>query len=244
MHEPGSPPLLQLHDLEVRYRGQCAVHPLTLTLPQRSRACIIGANGAGKSSVLNAIAGSVPIAGGQILLDGIPLHPAPAEQRVRAGIALVPEGRGILGRLSVAENLQLGAYIRADRAQVAADIDRLLTRLPPLRARLHQPASTLSGGEQQMLAIARALLTRPRLLLLDEPSMGLAPMMVTEVYALLDEISASGVSLLLVEQNARVALAFAETVWVMENGRIVLQAPAAEIAHDARLRALYLGEAD
>lgn len=235
-------PLLQLRQVWVRHGDLPAVRGLDLTLPRASVGCIIGANGAGKSSALNAIAGLLP-AQGEILFDGAPVGHLSADRRLSAGIALVPEGRGILTRLTVAENLKLGTYCRRDRDQAAADLESLLERLPRLRERFNQPAGTLSGGEQQLLAIARALLAAPRLLLLDEPSMGLAPRMCDAVFALIGEVAAHGVTILLVEQNARRALEISDQAWVLAAGECALSGRGRDVAADSGVQASYLGGA-
>lgn len=240
MHTMAESPHLALRDVWVRHGDLPAVRGLNLALPRASVGCIIGANGAGKSSTLNAIAGLLP-AQGEILFDGMPVGHLPADRRVTAGIALVPEGRGILASLTVAENLQLGGYSRGDRRKLATDIEDLLARLPRLRERYRQPAGTLSGGEQQMLAIARALLAAPRLLLLDEPSMGLAPRMCDAVFALIAEVAGSGVTILLVEQNAQRALEISDHAWVLAAGECVLSGRARDIAADGGVQAGYLG---
>lgn len=240
MHIVADAPLLQLRQLWVRPGDLPAVRGLDLTLPRASVGCIIGANGAGKSSTLSAIAGLLP-AQGEILFDGTPVGHLPADRRVVAGIALVPEGRGILTSLTVAENLQLGTYCRRDRNQAATDMADLLDRLPRLRERLAQPAGTLSGGEQQQLAIARALLAAPRLLLLDEPSMGLAPRMCDAVFALIGEVAARGVTILLVEQNAQRALEISDHAWVLAGGECVLSGRGRDVAADSGVQASYLG---
>lgn len=239
-------PLLQVTALTVHHGKLPAVHGLSLSLQAGQVGCLIGANGAGKSSTLNALAGSLPShdgrIGGRLLFDGQDVTGWPGHTRLRAGIALVPEGRGILAQLSVLENLQLGAYARSDSAAVREDMERLLTRLPRIRERLAQQAGTLSGGEQQMLAIGRALLARPRLLLLDEPSMGLAPIMVEQVYALIDDIRQQGVTLLLVEQNAGLALSRADRAWVLESGRCALEGSGSALRDHPAVRSAYLGE--
>ena len=236
-------PLLAVRDLHVAYGGVRAVRGIDLTLHAGELVCLIGANGAGKTSTLNALAGTLPAAAGQIEYDGARIDTLPAHARVGRGIALVPEGRGIFARLTVEENLRLGAYSRKDRDGVEADLERVHKLLPRMRERLHQVAGTLSGGEQQMLAIGRALLSRPRLLLLDEPSMGLAPQMVEKVFDVIQHIAREGVALLLVEQNARLALELATRGYVMDTGRIALHGRGADLLEDPRVRSAYLGEA-
>jgi branched-chain amino acid transport system ATP-binding protein len=234
---------LTVEHLSVSYGGLQAVHDVSLALAARQLGCLIGANGAGKSSLLNAVAGSVPIVSGTVRMGADDLSRRAAHQRVSAGLALVPEGRGIFAELSVAENLRLGAYVRHDAAARARDEAHWLARLPRLRERYHQRAGTLSGGEQQMLAIVRALLSQPRVLLLDEPTMGLAPQMVDAVLDLIQDIVSSGVTVLMVEQHANLALEMADYAWVMESGTIALHGPAAQLRDDERIRMSYLGGA-
>lgn len=234
--------LLQVRGLRVEYDGIAAVRGIDIEVRSGEIVCLIGANGAGKSSTLNAIAGLLPCAGGEIRYAGVPIDGLPVERRVAAGIALVPEGRGIFRRLTVAENLRLGAWTRKDKAALAADFERICTLLPQLARRLPQLAGTLSGGEQQMLAVGRALLSRPRLLLLDEPSMGLAPRVMEDVFALIATIARDGAALLLVEQNARLALELAARGYVMQAGTIALAGSGAELLANPLVREAYLGE--
>ncbi len=234
--------LLDVKALHASHDRIPVLHGIDLQVARGSIACLIGANGAGKTTTLRTLAGVHAADKGLIELDGCNIAALPAHTRVRQGIALVPEGRGVFARLSVAENLRLGAYSRRD--DVSEDLEMVLTLLPRIRERLQQQAGTLSGGEQQMLAIGRALLSRPRLLLLDEPSMGLAPVMVDKVFDLIADIAGRGVTLLLVEQNAHLALELANQAWVMEGGRIVLSGEARCLRDDPRVRAAYLGESD
>ncbi|HET8730924.1 MAG TPA: ABC transporter ATP-binding protein [Moraxellaceae bacterium] len=233
--------MLSIENLSIAYGGIQAVKGISLSVEEGELVTLIGANGAGKTTTLNALGGLLPIAGGSVRYAGRDLVSIPAHDRVRQGLALVPEGRGIFGRLTVAENLLMGAFHRHDRDGIRADMVKSYELFPRLRERQEQLAGTLSGGEQQMLAICRALMGRPKLLLLDEPSMGLAPLMVDRIFALIREINASGVSVLLIEQNARLALQAAHRAYVMESGRISLSGPAAELAADERVRAAYLG---
>lgn len=235
-----STPLLELKALRVNYGAIAAVKGIDLILDTGELVCLIGANGAGKTTTLNAIAGTLPLADGQLHYQGAPIDRLPAHKRLRAGIALVPEGRGIFTRLTVEENLRMGAYARRDDA-IEADLARMLTLFPRLRERHAQIAGTLSGGEQQMLAIGRALLSRPRLLLLDEPSMGLAPLIVEQIFEVIAQVRQDGVTVLLVEQNANLALEFAERGYVMESGVITLAGRGDALLADARVRAAYLG---
>lgn len=238
--EPATP-LLELRGVHAAYGRIPAVRGVSLTLDRGQTGCLIGANCAGKSTTLAAIAGVHPLSGGSILLHGTAIGRWPAHRRVRAGIALVPEGRGIFARLTVEENLRIGAYSRTDRGAIADDVDHVLSLLPRIRDRLAQTAGTLSGGEQQMLAIGRALLARPSLLLLDEPSMGLAPLVVEKVFEVIQTVAREGVTILLVEQNAQIALELADQAWVMESGQITLAGTGAALRDDARVRSAYLG---
>ena len=239
--KPGSP-LLKLQNLQISYGGIQAVKGIDLELWAGELVCLIGANGAGKTTTLNAIAGVQPIAGGDILYAGDTINVLPAHKRLRRGVALVPEGRGIFTRLTVEENLRMGAYSRNDKAGIEADLERVYTMLPRIKERLPQVAGTLSGGEQQMVAIGRALLSRPKLLLLDEPSMGLAPLVVEKIFEVVQSVAKDGVSTLLVEQNAKLALEFAQRGYVMESGRITLTGSGDELLTNPKVREAYLGE--
>ncbi|NMG16070.1 ABC transporter ATP-binding protein [Aromatoleum bremense] len=241
--DPASP-LLQLDGVQIAYGGIQAVKGIGLQLHRGERVSLIGANGAGKTTTLNAIAGILPLARGEILYEGDRIGQVPAHKRLRRGIALVPEGRGIFTRLTVEENLRMGAYSRRDAAGIEADLERVYTMLPRIKERLAQVAGTLSGGEQQMLAIGRALLSRPKLLLLDEPSMGLAPLVVEKIFEVLRSVGKEGVTILLVEQNANLALEFSQRAYVMESGRITLSGSGAELLTDPKVRTAYLGEID
>ena len=235
-------PILQLRDTRVAYGAIEAVKGISLELARGELVSLIGANGAGKTTTLNAIAGTLGTAGGQILYDGQPIDKLPAHKRLRQGLALVPEGRGIFTRLTVEENLRMGAYCRRDNEAIEADMERVFTMLPRVKERLQQVAGTLSGGEQQMVAIGRALLSRPRLLLLDEPSMGLAPLVVEKIFEVIRSVAAEGVTILLVEQNANLALEFSQRAYVMESGTITLTGSGADLLADPKVRAAYLGE--
>lgn len=235
-------PILQLRDTRVAYGAIEAVKGISLELARGELVSLIGANGAGKTTTLNAIAGTLGTAGGQILYDGQAIDKLPAYKRLRQGLALVPEGRGIFTRLTVEENLRMGAYCRRDHDAVEADMERIFGMLPRVRERLQQVAGTLSGGEQQMVAIGRALLSRPRLLLLDEPSMGLAPLVVEKIFEVIAAVAAEGVTVLLVEQNATLALEFSSRAYVMESGTITLSGSGADLLADPKVRAAYLGE--
>ena len=234
--------MLDVANLEVRYGAIRAVRGVSLTVGEGELVTLLGANGAGKSSTLLAIAGALKVAAGTIRLGGEDVTSAQPERMVRRGVAMVPETRDVFPDLTVAENLRLGAFIRrSDTAGVAQDRARLLQLFPRLQERETQAAGTLSGGEQQMLVIARAMMSRPRVLLLDEPSLGLAPALVEQIFAMIAELKASGLTILLVEQNASKALSIADRAYVMRLGEIAAAGTAAEIAAASDLKALYLG---
>ena len=235
-------PILQLRDVKIAYGAIEAVKGISLELAKGELVSLIGANGAGKTTTLNAIAGTLGVSAGELLYDGKRIEKLPAHKRLRQGLALVPEGRGIFTRLTVEENLRMGAYCRRDNEAIEADMERVFTMLPRVKERLQQVAGTLSGGEQQMVAIGRALLSRPKLLLLDEPSMGLAPLVVEKIFEVIRSVAAEGVTILLVEQNANLALEFSQRAYVMESGRITLAGSGAELLADPKVRAAYLGE--
>jgi branched-chain amino acid transport system ATP-binding protein len=234
--------LLALEKLQVAYGGIRAVKGVDLALDAGELVCLIGANGAGKTTTLRAITGLVHPAAGRIVYDGAEIGGRRVHEIARRGLALVPEGRGVFPQLTIEENLAMGAYSRSDRGAVADDMERAFTLFPRLKERRRQTAGTLSGGEQQMLAIARAMMSRPRLLLLDEPSMGLAPLMVEKIFEVIQAIAREGVTLLLVEQNARLALEVSDRGYVLEGGLVTLSGPARSLLHDARIREAYLGE--
>ncbi|MCB1901108.1 ABC transporter ATP-binding protein [Cognatazoarcus halotolerans] len=236
-------PILQLKDVKIAYGGIQAVKGIDLELYRGELVCLIGANGAGKTTTLNALAGTLGLAGGELIYDGEAISTMPAHKRLRRGIALVPEGRGIFTRLTVEENLRMGAYIRNDSAAIEEDLEKVYTMLPRVKERLQQVAGTLSGGEQQMVAIGRALLSRPRLLLLDEPSMGLAPLVVEKIFEVVQTVKDEGVTILLVEQNANLALEFAQRGYVMDSGKISITGSGEELLANPAVRAAYLGEA-
>jgi len=237
-----SQPLLELRGLEVAYGGIRAVRGIDLRVDSGELVCLIGANGAGKSTTLRAICGLVPLAGGDIVYDGQSINGRKSFELVRRGLVMVPEGRGIFGQLTIEENLAMGAYVRRDAAQVRQDTERVLTLFPRLAERRKQAAGTLSGGEQQMVAMGRAMIARPKLLLLDEPSMGLAPLMVEKVFEVVRAIAAEGVTILLIEQNAKLALEHSHRGYVMESGELTLSGPARDLLTDPKVRAAYLGE--
>jgi branched-chain amino acid transport system ATP-binding protein len=232
--------ILQVEGLSVRYGAIRAVEELTLSVPRGKTVCLIGANGAGKTSALKALSGLLPHEG-SVRFKGQSLAGVPAHARVQQGLVQCPEGRGVLASLTVAENLDLGAYSRGDKAGVQKDLDHVLGLFPRLRERLKQAAGTLSGGEQQMLAMGRALMAKPDLLLLDEPSLGLAPQVVELILETVQRVCAEGVSVLLVEQNASAALDISHYAYVLETGRLALEGPAAEVANDERVKKAYLG---
>ena len=238
---PEQMPLLEIHDLQVSYGGIQAVKGVSLHLAQGELVALIGSNGAGKTTLLKTLAGLLRPGAGKISYAGASLQNCAAHQRVRKGMALVPEGRGVFARLTVQENLQMGAYSRIDQHQIAQDLERMFGLFPRLAERKEQLAGTLSGGEQQMVAMARALMSRPKLLMLDEPSMGLAPMMVAKIFDTIRDISAQGVSILLVEQNARLALQTAQRGYVLESGKIALSGAAGELLGSAAVQRAYLG---
>ncbi|MEZ4368290.1 MAG: ABC transporter ATP-binding protein [Kofleriaceae bacterium] len=233
--------LLKVEDLGVHYGGIHALRGVSFEVPQGQVVALIGANGAGKTTTLRAISGMVKASSGKVTFAGQDVTGRAPHKLVAMGLAHAPEGRGIFANLTVEENLELGAFLRRDRAAVARDRDHALTLLPRLRERLTQNAGTLSGGEQQMLAIARALLSRPRLLLLDEPSLGLAPQLVQTIFGIIRTIAAEGTTILLVEQNAHMALGVAQHGYVLEVGTIATSGPAATLASDDAIRRAYLG---
>jgi branched-chain amino acid transport system ATP-binding protein len=235
-------PMLALRKLEVAYGGIQAVKGIDLDVGQGELVCLIGANGAGKTTTLKGICGLLPIKSGSIHHAGEDVTGRPAFKLVQRGLAMVPEGRGVFGALTIEENLAMGAYIRSDAGGIRADIERVFELFPRLKERRRQTAGTLSGGEQQMLAMGRAMMSRPRLLLLDEPSMGLAPLMVQKVFETILTVSAEGVTILLVEQNAKLALEVSRRGYVMESGEITLAGEAKSLLHDPKVRAAYLGE--
>ena len=236
-----SVPLLELRHLVVRYGSITALHDINLTVQAGELVTLLGANGAGKSTTLRAISKLIPASEGEILWHGGSILRLRTERTVKLGISHCPEGRRVLSRQSVADNLALGAWLRRDRANIAADLDHCYALFPRLAERRQQLAGSLSGGEQQMLAIARSLMARPTLLMLDEPSLGLAPKLVGEVMAALAQLHRDGLTILLVEQNAQVALAIADRGYVLEAGQLTLQGPARQLLADPSLRAAYLG---
>ena len=237
----GVQPLLEIDALQVHYGSVRALAGLSLQVQQGELVTLLGSNGAGKSTTLRAISRLMPASGGRILWHGADLAAVPAHRTLKLGIGHCPEGRRLLNRQSVAFNLELGAYLRRDREGIAADLERCYALFPRLAERRHQQAGALSGGEQQMVAIARALMGRPTLLMLDEPSLGLAPKLVAEVMAVLADLHRQGQTILLVEQNAQAALEIADRGYVLEAGRIELQDNATDLLKNPQLKAAYLG---
>jgi branched-chain amino acid transport system ATP-binding protein len=235
--------MLEVRNLEAAYGGITALHGISLQVPQGKIGALIGSNGAGKSTTLRAISGIIKARRGEILFEDSPIANMPPHEIVRLGIAHCPEGRMVFSNLTVLENLQMGAHLRRDKAGIKTDLDRMHALFPRLVERERQPAGTLSGGEQQMLAIARALMSRPKCLLLDEPSLGIAPILVQSIFERIVEINRSmGLTILLVEQNANLALRVADLGFVLETGRVVLGGPAAELRENPAVRSAYLGE--
>jgi len=234
--------MLELRNVSSGYGAIEALKSISLKVGQGEIVTLIGANGAGKSTTLRNITMLVPVTSGEILFEGKPLNGMPTHRITAAGISLVPEGRAIFANLTVSENLAMGAYLQKDRARNAQELERVFTLFPRLKERLKQRGGTLSGGEQQMLAIGRALMTRPRLLLLDEPSLGLAPLLVRTIFQAIDAINQEGTTILLVEQNANAALKHSHRGYVLETGSIVMEGPSSELADNPRVKEAYLGE--
>ena len=234
--------LLDLVKVDIAYGGIHAVKGIDLHVDRGELVCLIGTNGAGKTTTLKGITGLQPVKAGTIAYAGENVTGRPSFELVRKGLAMVPEGRGVFGALTIEENLAMGAYVRNDTAAVREDVERVYGLFPRLKERRKQTAGTLSGGEQQMLAMARALMSKPKLLLLDEPSMGLAPLMVQKVFETVMKVSSEGVTILLIEQNAKLALEVSHRGYVMESGQITLSGPAKTLLHDPAVRAAYLGE--
>ena len=242
MAEKSNKVLLQVKNLKVAYGGIQAVKGADFEVREGELVSLIGSNGAGKTTTMKAITGTQPINDGDIHYLGESIRGKGAWDLVRKGLVMVPEGRGVFARMSITENLQMGAYVRRDKEGILADIEKMFTIFPRLRERKDQLAGTMSGGEQQMLAMGRALMSQPKLLLLDEPSMGLSPIMVDKIFEVVRDVYALGVTILLVEQNASRALAIADRGYVMESGLITMTGPGAELLNDPKVRAAYLGE--
>jgi branched-chain amino acid transport system ATP-binding protein len=236
-----APVILEVKDLKVSYGAIQALHSINITVRRGQIVTLIGGNGAGKTTTLRAISGMISPASGSVEFEGKAITGLPAHQIVRMGMSHSPEGRGVFANMSVAENLELGAFARRDRDGIAADREKALALFPRLKERLKQVAGTLSGGEQQMLAMARALMARPKLLLLDEPSLGLAPQIVQTIFKIIRDINAGGTTILLVEQNAHMALRTAHFGYVIEVGEITMARPAGELAASDEVRKAYLG---
>ena len=244
MAEPAlTEPLLRISGLKVAYGGIQAVKGIDLEVRAGELVALIGANGAGKTTTLKAITGSLGWSAGDVSYMGKSIRGVGPYDLVANGLAMVPEGRGVFARMTIIENLQMGAYIRKDSAGIRSDIDRMFMIFPRLKERAEQLAGTMSGGEQQMLAMARALMSNPKLLLLDEPSMGLSPIMVQKIFEVIRSVSAQGKTILLVEQNARLALEAANRAYVMDSGLITMTGDGKQLLSDPRVRAAYLGEA-
>ncbi|MCQ0029236.1 ABC transporter ATP-binding protein [Burkholderia glumae] len=234
--------ILKITGLQVNYGGIQAVKGVDMEVRQGELVTLIGANGAGKTTTMKAITGLKPFSGGDISYEGKSIKGVPAHELLKRGLAMVPEGRGIFARMSILENMQMGAYLRRDKDGIKSDIERMFGFFPRLRERATQFAGTLSGGEQQMLAMARAIISKPKLLLLDEPSMGLSPIMVEKIFEVVREISKEGLTVLLVEQNARLALQAADRGYVMDSGTVTMEGQAKDMLDDPKVRAAYLGE--
>lgn len=233
--------MLTIDNINVYYGAIHAIKGISVEVKEGEIVTLIGANGAGKSTTLRTISGLLRPKSGTVTFEGKNLATVAAQDIVKLGLSQVPEGRRVFANMTVLENLELGAYIRSDKSGILADLDKIFTRFPRLLERKTQLAGTLSGGEQQMLAMGRALMSRPRLLLLDEPSMGLAPLLVKEIFSIIKEINETGTTILLVEQNAHMALSIAHKAYVLETGRITLSGPAAELAQSEEVRKAYLG---
>jgi branched-chain amino acid transport system ATP-binding protein len=234
--------MLELRNLSSGYGAIEALKSINLRIDTGEIVTLIGANGAGKSTTLRNITGLVPVTSGEVLFEGARLNGIPTHKIAAMGISMVPEGRAIFANLTVSENLDMGAYLQTDKAQNARELERVYRLFPRLKERRKQLGGTLSGGEQQMLAIARSLMSRPRLLLLDEPSLGLAPLVVHTIFSAIDEINKEGTTILLVEQNANAALKHSHRGYVLETGSIVMEGPSEKLASDARVKEAYLGE--
>jgi len=235
--------MLEVRGIETYYGNIPAVREIDIDVPDKSVVAILGANGAGKTTLMKTIAGILAPRSGTVSFLGETITGLPSHEILRRGIALVPEGRAILSRMTVRENLEMGAYIRRDAKQTSRDMERVMERFPVLKSRAGQLGGSLSGGEQQMLAIARALMSAPKLLLLDEPTLGLAPLVVSDIFAIIREINAAGTTILLVEQNVKQALKVSSRAYVLETGKIALSGPSGELLQEPRIKASYLGQA-
>ncbi len=233
--------MLEIKDLNVFYGAVHAIKGISLNVEQGELVSLIGANGAGKTTTLHAISGLIPAASGTIELDGHNLQKTPPDRIISLGLAHVPEGRHVFARMTVEENLRMGAYIIRDAQKINENLEKVYSHFPRLKERRRQLAGTLSGGEQQMLATGRALMTDPSIVLMDEPSMGLSPLLVKEIFAIIEQLHESGITILLVEQNAKMALAVSDRAYVLETGKISMSGKASELAEDDRVRKAYLG---
>ena len=234
--------MLEIKDLHVAYGGIQALRGVSLTVPEGKIVTLIGANGAGKSTLMRTISGLVKAQSGSILWTGQELLGKPIDQIVTSGIAMSPEGRRVFADLTVLENLKIGAYLRKDKAETEKDLEWVYSLFPRLKERSWQSAGTLSGGEQQMLAVGRALMAKPKMILMDEPSMGLSPLLVKEIFAIIQEVNKQGITILLVEQNAKMALAISDRAYVLETGNISIEGNAADLLNDPRVKKAYLGQ--
>lgn len=234
--------MLEIKDLEVYYGVIQAIKGISFQVNEGEVIALIGANGAGKTTTLHAITGLVPVKSGEILFEGKNVAKIPGHKIVSMGMAHVPEGRRVFAQLSVYQNLKMGAYTRKDKDEIARNLEMVYKRVPRLKERRNQMAGTLSGGEQQMLAMGRALMSQPKIILMDEPSMGLSPIFVNEIFDIIKEVSAAGTTVLLVEQNAKKALSIADRAYVLETGKITLQGDANELMNDESVKKAYLGE--
>ena len=233
--------MLEIKDLNVFYGAIHALKGISLTVEEGELVSLIGANGAGKTTTLHTISGLLPAASGSVTLDGKDLQKVAPNKIIGMGLAHVPEGRHVFARMTVEENLRMGAYIIKDQKKISENLENVYSHFPRLKERSRQLAGTLSGGEQQMLATGRALMTNPRIVLMDEPSMGLSPLLVKEIFSIIQELHESGITILLVEQNAKMALAVADRAYVLETGSISMSGKASELAEDDRVRKAYLG---
>lgn len=234
--------MLEIKDLHVSYGGIQALRGVSLNVPDGKIVTLIGANGAGKSTLMRTISGLVKAQSGSILWNGQELLGKPIDQIVASGIAMSPEGRRVFADLTVLENLKIGAYLRKDKAETEKDLEWVYSLFPRLKERSWQSAGTLSGGEQQMLAVGRALMAKPKMILMDEPSMGLSPLLVKEIFAIIQEVNKQGITILLVEQNAKMALAISDRAYVLETGNISIEGNAADLLNDLRVKKAYLGQ--
>ena len=234
--------MLEIKDLHVSYGGIQALRGVSLNVPDGKIVTLIGANGAGKSTLMRTISGLVKAQSGSILWNGQELLGKPIDQIVASGIAMSPEGRRVFADLTVLENLKIGAYLRKDKAEIEKDLEWVYSLFPRLKERSWQSAGTLSGGEQQMLAVGRALMGKPKMMLMDEPSMGLSPLLVKEIFEIIKEVNKQGITILLVEQNAKMALAISDRAYVLETGTITIEGDAQQLLNDPRVKKAYLGQ--